>query len=269
MKKLLFHLIYAMLSLHLVYSQGTGAIDSLRNEFMAAKSDTAKLSLSNKLTREYFVRGDSISAFQYGYRSLALSKKTKIPLYQAKGRQIMGYLHTLKLSDPSGDKTLKVQNANEQLGIAIGELRRTARGMMPENLLKNGLATAVHDLCADSISSEVQIEFQSNSLFTDLCPNNTVHIYRIVQELLTNAIKHGEAKNILVQLIQEKDSILITVDDDGKGFDPTKLANATGIGLKNIQNRVNFLKGKLSIDSTTEHGTSSKYRDLCAAQTWH
>ncbi|MNE69036.1 Sensor histidine kinase ComP [compost metagenome] len=86
--------------------------------------------------------------------------------------------------------------------------------------------------------------------------NNTVHIYRIVQELLTNAIKHGKAKNILVQLIQEGDTILITVDDNGKGFDTGKMSNVTGIGLKNIQNRVDFLKGKLSIDSDPGNGTS-------------
>lgn len=81
-----------------------------------------------------------------------------------------------------------------------------------------------------------------------------------------------EAKNILIQLIQEKDSILITVDDDGKGFDPTKLAHASGIGLKNIQNRVNFLKGKLSIDNTPEHGTSvnmAVYRSLMWAASLH
>lgn len=85
---------------------------------------------------------------------------------------------------------------------------------------------------------------------------NTVHIYRIVQELLTNAIKHGKAKKILVQLIQELDTILITVDDNGKGFDLRDLSNAEGIGLKNIRNRVNFLKGKLSIASDPQNGTS-------------
>lgn len=86
--------------------------------------------------------------------------------------------------------------------------------------------------------------------------NNTVHIYRIVQELLTNAIKHGKAENILVQLIHEQDTILITVDDNGKGFDPATMSNVTGIGLKNIQNRVDFLKGKLLIDSDPGNGTS-------------
>jgi len=161
----------------------------------------------------------------------------------------------LKLSDPTADKELMVQKANEQLHSAIGELRRTARGMMPESLLKNGLETALHDLCTDLISSEVQIEFQSSGL-SDHSMNNTVHIYRIVQELLTNAIKHGKAKNILVQLIQEQDAILITVDDNGKGFDTGQMSNVTGIGLKNIQNRVDFLKGTLSIDSDPGNGTS-------------
>ncbi|MEI2273497.1 ATP-binding protein [Sphingobacterium sp. ML3W] len=161
----------------------------------------------------------------------------------------------LKLSDPTADRELMVQKANEQLHSAIGELRRTARGMMPESLLKNGLETALHDLCTDLISSEVQIEFQSSGL-SDHSMNNTVHIYRIVQELLTNAIKHGKAKNILVQLIQEQDAILITVDDNGKGFDTGQMSNVTGIGLKNIQNRVDFLKGTLSIDSDPGNGTS-------------
>lgn len=162
----------------------------------------------------------------------------------------------MKLSDPSRDKRLIVQEAELQLGVAIDELRRTARGMVPESLLKNGLEIAVQDLCAHLANTGVKIEFQSSGGSRGLLMHKAIHIYRIVQELLTNAIKHGSSKNILVQFIRENETFLITVDDDGRGFDVGKQITATGIGLQNIRNRVSFLKGKLSIESAPGMGTS-------------
>ena len=84
--------------------------------------------------------------------------------------------------------------------------------------------------------------------------SSAVIIYRIAQELVNNAIKHDAAKNLLVQVhVSSLEKLLIlTVEDNGKGFDISVLKNASGIGWNNILNRVEFLKGKIDIYSQSD-----------------
>ncbi|MBI1783012.1 MAG: histidine kinase, partial [Sphingobacteriales bacterium] len=81
-------------------------------------------------------------------------------------------------------------------------------------------------------------------------------IYRIVQELLNNTMKHAAATNAIVQLTKTDGVLAVTVEDDGKGFDTTILKQSKGIGWDNIQHRVEFLKGKLDVNSLPGNGTS-------------
>ena len=80
-----------------------------------------------------------------------------------------------------------------------------------------------------------------------------VHIYQIVQELMTNAQKHANAKNIEIQLNWIDDLFTLIYEDDGVGFDSTATKN--GIGLSNIKNRITQLDGQLIIDSRRNHGS--------------
>ncbi len=81
-------------------------------------------------------------------------------------------------------------------------------------------------------------------------------IYRIVQELLRNVVKHAEAREVIVQLTIEDNILNLIVEDDGKGFDPEKASNGNGLGLGNIQSRVAYLHGQLSIDSRKGEGST-------------
>ena len=81
-------------------------------------------------------------------------------------------------------------------------------------------------------------------------------IYRIIQELLNNALKYANASQVLVSCSQNKDVFFITVEDNGLGFDVSDSKKKKGMGLKNIINRVEFLNGKLEIDSKINEGTS-------------
>jgi len=83
-----------------------------------------------------------------------------------------------------------------------------------------------------------------------------IAIYRIVQELLNNTIKHAGANNAIVQVSKSDGLLAVTVEDDGKGFDTSILKQAKGIGWSNIENRVEFLKGKLDVNSQPGKGTS-------------
>jgi signal transduction histidine kinase len=83
-----------------------------------------------------------------------------------------------------------------------------------------------------------------------------ITIYRIVQELINNTMKHAAAKTAVVQVSKTNNQLTVTVEDDGKGFDTAILKRSGGIGWSNIQNRVEFLKGNLDVQSAKEKGTS-------------
>lgn len=143
-----------------------------------------------------------------------------------------------------------------QLDHSISELRRIARNMMPEALLKLGLEAALKDLCDSLMTDQVRIDFQSFGIEPTIPQQTQVTIYRIVQELLTNAIRHGHASGILLQCSQNEGMFFVTLEDNGKGFDPAKTAKAKGIGLSNVKSRVDYLKGKMDIASVINEGTT-------------
>ena len=143
-----------------------------------------------------------------------------------------------------------------QLDQSIGELRRIARNMMPEALLKFGLETAIKDLCDSLMTERTRISFQPLGIEKTVPQQKQVTIYRIVQELLTNAIRHAHASNILLQCSQSRGTFLVTLEDNGKGFDTKLMAHAKGIGLSNVKSRVDYLNGKMEITSVINEGTT-------------
>lgn len=143
-----------------------------------------------------------------------------------------------------------------QLDQSIAELRRIARNMMPESLLKSGLEEAINDLCESLTSDEAKIEFQAYGIQKNIPIATQANIYRIVQEILSNAIRHAQASQIILQCSQNEDVFLITIEDNGTGFDISKIQDAPGIGFSNVKNRVKYLEGKLDIDSRHNEGTT-------------
>lgn len=156
------------------------------------------------------------------------------------------------------DNAQAFERSMDMLDSSIKEMRRVAHNMMPEALLKFGLDTALKDFCNDINSSgALKVNYQSIGLDKKtIDQTNAIAIYRIVQELLNNTMKHAAATTAIVQVTHIDDILSITVEDDGKGFDTLTLKNEKGIGWTNIQNRVEFLKGKLDINSQPGKGTS-------------
>jgi len=150
------------------------------------------------------------------------------------------------------------ERSMDMLDSSIKEMRRVAHNMMPEALVKFGLDTALKDFCNDiNQSGALKINYQSLGLENSVVQQTTaITIYRIIQELINNMMKHAAAKHAIVQVSKTDDAISITVEDDGKGFDPATLKNARGIGWENIQSRVDYLKGMVDIQSAPGKGTS-------------
>ncbi|MBE9466582.1 tetratricopeptide repeat protein [Dyadobacter subterraneus] len=152
---------------------------------------------------------------------------------------------------------LSFTRALSQLDGAISEMRRVAHSMMPETLVRFGLVDALNDFC-DGIneSKQLHVNIQTFGFSERLDSQIEIVLYRIVQELLNNVIKYAEATEAQVQLSKIGQSVSVTVEDNGKGFDTSILQNNKGAGLQNVQARVDYLNGKLDIQSKPGEGTS-------------
>ncbi len=165
-----------------------------------------------------------------------------------------GLLSSVKLAlpknDPDPDLAIKL------LDKASTELRQIAQNLMPVNLNKFGLIAAIQDLCNEKQESGLDIFFQSIQLDPNALQKIELHIYRIVQELVNNAIKHAKASEILVQLSAHNAYLFITVEDNGIGM-KTALQSPKGhFGLDNIRSRLELLGGTMQIESKPNEGSS-------------
>lgn len=150
-----------------------------------------------------------------------------------------------------------VENTMQRLDDAMDELRRIARSLMPEILIKYGLGEATIEYCRGLKKTGVKnVVCQVFNFQTTMEHTRQVVLYRIMQELVNNAIKHADAEQILVLLQQTGDTVFLTVEDDGKGFDVAAGSKLKGAGMANIQARVDFLGGKIDIQSETGTGTT-------------
>ena len=157
----------------------------------------------------------------------------------------------------SGEMEERFDRSIELLDNTIADLKKVAQNLMPATLSKFGLAEAVKDFC-QSIESSTGIKLMYQQMGVDRMVEKTAEIfsYRIIQELVNNSVKYAAATEIFVELIINENTINITVEDDGTGFDKSSLVESTGSGMKNIQYRVDYLNGKLEIDTAPGEGTS-------------
>jgi signal transduction histidine kinase len=142
------------------------------------------------------------------------------------------------------------------IDVAMKELRRVAQNMMPEALAKFGLEEALKDYCASSSSASFKVIFQSFGESMEIENSVEIIIYRVVQELVNNAVKHARATQLMVQLVRGDGWITISVEDNGTGFNIDSLKHSTGAGWSNIKSRVDYLKGNIDLKSQEGTGTS-------------
>jgi two-component system NarL family sensor kinase len=151
----------------------------------------------------------------------------------------------------SAPQELSLQQVTDQLDAAIRELRWISRNMMPEALLTLGLQDALKDLCSSVMSPQLRLVYNAYNIDPALPLSTQTMIYRMIQEIISNAVNHANASVLLLQCSQEEDSFFITVEDNGKGFDASN-HHSEGVGLKNIRNRVDYFNGHLNIESSSE-----------------
>ena len=119
-----------------------------------------------------------------------------------------------------------------------------------------GLAIAVQELIIDvEKNKDIMFSYYHNISKEDLSRKKQVNTYRIIQECLTNIIKHSDATKVSIQLIKDKIDLMLTIEDNGVGFDGPNLDFNAGLGLRSIKTRVFIMGGIFDIETRKERGT--------------
>lgn len=150
----------------------------------------------------------------------------------------------------------EVRKTERQIDNLIKRMREISFDLMPTSLTRKGFAAALSefiDYC--SKSSNLKINFQFADI--QLTQPQAINLYRIVQEIIHNTIKHAEASELQIEFRQEKDKIILATRDNGKGFSYEEKSNeAKGLGLQNLLRRAEIISGKMFFESKKGKGTT-------------
>jgi two-component system NarL family sensor kinase len=178
---------------------------------------------------------------------------------------IGGMLSTIRVGISTMGKLLpdpqSIDQTKQMLDDTITSVRRISRDLMPSTLERFGLTHALRELCERfQATSKINIQFLQSEGFKSLDKTRELMIFRVVQELLNNAIKHSQANEIIVNL-HANDCIQVSVEDNGIGFDPDAMKKDTtsgkGLGLFNIENRARLLGAKLEYKRGRSQGSKT------------
>lgn len=152
-----------------------------------------------------------------------------------------------------------LQNALDVVDESFREVRSISHNLMPNALIKRGLAQAVRDFLSKiSPDDRIKINLEVVGLDRGGRLESTVEnvLFRVIQELVQNIVKHAQATEVSLQIIRSEDELTILVEDNGVGFDVAALGPDAGIGLKNIESRMAYLGGRVEFDSRVGRGTT-------------
>jgi signal transduction histidine kinase len=141
-------------------------------------------------------------------------------------------------------------NSTEILDQMYKELKDICFNLMPETLIKNGIVDATQEF-ADRVNAADKIQIETNffGLEERLTDVQEISLYRITQEWVNNVIKYSDAQNITIQLTKDEEELNLLIEDNGMGFDKSKLTRGSGNGWKNLNSRANLIKGELELDT--------------------
>ncbi len=170
-------------------------------------------------------------------------------------------LHRLDKTCAADEQTipLLISNTRNLIDDCIQEIRSIIQNVRPPLLTDFGLVEALNDLCIKiQRTTGIEVTFKHETEQERFSAEIEVTLYRIMQELFGNSIKHANASFIHLNLLVQHNQLLLTYQDNGLGFDI--LGSKNGSGLKNIQSRTDFIKGKIEIKSKPDEGMSAEIK---------
>ncbi len=166
----------------------------------------------------------------------------------------------LRKLDDAEDLSAQGLHTRELLEQSIGQVRRISKELVPSTLDEFGLMCAIDEFIQKvHFASETFFVFSHEGIDSNQRFDRKIElaIYRIVQELVNNALKHAEAKEITLKLATEVNKIIFIFTDDGKGFNIESVRKnpKSGLGMRNIESRLSVINGKFDIKSVIRQGT--------------
>lgn len=150
------------------------------------------------------------------------------------------------------------QMLQQLLQITNGTLetsRKIAHNLLPPILDKFGLAAALEEVCdAYHNSKKVSVNFVNQYQKKTVTSQQELHLFRVVQELFNNSLKHGKATEIVLMISSNEDKLTLVYTDNGKGFDTEDESLQKGLGMRNIATRVELLEGTINYQSSPGKG---------------
>ena len=138
---------------------------------------------------------------------------------------------------------------------ALDSSRKIAHGLLPPVLDKFGLDAGVGELCLECSSSQVVTVHYENTTIFDIKDNaKHLHVFRILQELINNSLRHGKATEISILFEESNGLKRCSYSDNGIGFDSKNKEKHKGLGMKNIESRIAFLNSTIAINSIVNKG---------------
>lgn len=173
------------------------------------------------------------------------------------GIEMMSQVLEQKLTPHSKDAAKRAGDIAKNVREAISQTRSLARGLSPVTLESEGLGSALHELAVNT-EKMFNVECRFDGDLHVSVPDHAVatHLFRLAQEAVSNAIRHGKAKRISIELQADARRVYLTVDDNGKGFSKNGSANSKGMGLRIMKSRVGMMGGTLAIETNPGGGTS-------------
>lgn len=160
-----------------------------------------------------------------------------------------------ELSFANDDQRKRFEKAISLVDDGFREVRTISHNMMPWALHETGLAQVVKQFIGNIETGTIVINFFSKGFDAPFDDTTEIILYRVLQESVHNVMKHANASRLDVSLIRDEENISLTIEDNGKGFDTANPENYRGMGLNNLQSRINFLKGRVELDSQIGKGT--------------
>ena len=175
-------------------------------------------------------------------------KRFAADLHDGFGQMISALRLSLSKETPDGTA---IRYALDLLNEMNVEIRNIAFNLMPQVLMKEGLHEALKEL-AERItkSGTVTIDVQTYNLNPLIASEHRIALYRICQEWTNNVLKYSGCKTITLQAVQHPEELVITIEDDGNGFDKNLLVEGIGNGWRNINSRLSLINGTIEIDSS-------------------
>lgn len=165
-------------------------------------------------------------------------------------------MHIMKLDTRLEEDLENIEQANEKLDNILDRIRDICNQLMPQGLLRKGFIMGINEFIGE-LEGKTPINMNFKYEDMPIPAKAEIHLYRMIQEIINNAIKHSQATKLDIQLYQKNSKIIITVKDNGKGFSVNQVTKESrGLGLKNILSRVDILQGDLYLASNLTDGTT-------------